>query len=78
MKRGDHVELQTEDGERICAFVVLASQNNLSIAVMFDGLFRGYVSMMPLLREQADAPGHYRDLVTGAVIAVRAVPDENS
>jgi hypothetical protein len=59
LRRGDFVWLE-RDGERKKAMVVLASENGMSIAVMWgDGLFLGYAGTMPLLRDEA---GVYHDL----------------
>lgn len=49
------------------AFVTLASSNEQSLMVMFDGMFMGYVGMMPLLKEKS---GPYRDLVKGREVKV--------
>ena len=35
--------------------------------VMFDGILGGYVSMMPLLRDEV---GNYRDLVEGEIVRI--------
>jgi hypothetical protein len=70
MKRGDFVELSS-GGEQVRGLIVLASENELSLAVMFDGIFRGYVGMIPLLRTEYDPRGFYRDLMRGAEVMVR-------
>jgi hypothetical protein len=65
LKRGDFVTLSLGD-ERMNAMVVMASPNEDSLAVMFDGIFAGYVQLMPLLRED----GMYHDLLAGRIIKV--------
>jgi hypothetical protein len=57
MKRGDFVEIEC-DGEKKKAMIVLASDNAVSLMVMFNGMFCGYVGMMALLRQD----GVYVDL----------------
>jgi hypothetical protein len=59
VKRGDFVLI--ERGEvKMEAMITLASPNGVSLMVMFDGMFCGFVNMMPLLR---DENGVYRDLI---------------
>ena len=58
MKAGDEVVLHFGD-QQIDATVVIASTNQDSIALAFDGIFGGYVGVMPLLRQD----GVYRDLM---------------
>jgi hypothetical protein len=68
MKRGDFVWI--ERGEvKMRAMVTLASPNGNSLMVMFDGMFCGYVSMMPLLRSD----GEYRDLIAGNRVKVELI-----
>lgn len=58
-----------ENGEQqMKAMVTLASENGESLMVAFDGMFAGYVGMMPLL---ADDRGVFRDLVTGSAVTVK-------
>lgn len=65
MKRGDFVWIE-RDGRRIRGMILLAAENENSLMVMFDGTFFGYVSMLPLLRED----GEYRDLIQGQPVTV--------
>jgi hypothetical protein len=66
MKRGDFIWI--ERGEvKMKAMVVLASSNEGSLMVMFDGMFCGYVGSMPLLRDEA---GVYRDLIEQRPVTV--------
>lgn len=72
VKRGDFVWIERE-GQRVQAMVVLASENQDSLMLMFDAMFQGYAGMMPLLRED----GVYRDLINGWEIAVSAANAAN-
>lgn len=63
MKRGDFVWMERGD-LRVKAMVVLASENEDSLMLMFDAMFDGYVGMMPVLREN----GVYRDLMKGEAV----------
>ena len=66
MKRGDYVWI--ERGEvKMKAMVVLASENEHSLMVMFDGMFCGYVGSMPLLK---DDKGVYRGLMCSLPVTV--------
>jgi hypothetical protein len=49
MKRGDFV-IVTAEGKTLEAMVVLASSNGRSLALMYDGILAGFVSMMPVLQ----------------------------
>lgn len=60
--RGDFVFVTFEQ-RTIRAFVVLASDDARSLAIMFDGFLGGYVGMMPLLWN--DTKTGYTDLLTG-------------
>jgi hypothetical protein len=65
MKWGDTVWIERE-GLRVRAEVVLASDNEDSLMLMFDAMFHGYAGMMALLREN----GVYRDLIEGKPVKV--------
>jgi hypothetical protein len=66
MKRGDFVWIERGD-VKMQAMVTLASPNEDSLMVMFDGMFCGYVNAMPLLR---DDEGVYRDLLENKPVEV--------
>jgi hypothetical protein len=69
VKRGDFVWI--EHGEELMqAMVTLASDNAVSLMVMFDGMFCGYAGAMPLLRDDA---GVYRDLTEGRPVKVEKI-----
>jgi hypothetical protein len=68
-RRGDFVWVE-QGGSQMKAMVTIASKNGRSLVVMFDGMFAGYVNMMPLL---ADEQGEYRDLISHSVVTVKKV-----
>lgn len=69
MDRGDFVHLEMES-EEIGAMVVLASPNDMSLMVAFEGMLGMYVGMMPLLM---DDNGVYHDLLTHKPVAVTVI-----
>jgi hypothetical protein len=66
MKRGDFIWVE-RGSAKVGAMVTLASPNERSLMVMFDGMFCGYVGVMPLLR---DDDGVYRDLLRYEQVAI--------
>jgi hypothetical protein len=69
VKRGDVIWIE-RGHTKMRAMIVLASPNEVSLAVAFDGMFCGYVGWMPLLR---DDNGEYRDLITSMPVKVSNV-----
>lgn len=68
MRRGDFVWM--ESGPlRMKAMVALASENEDSLMLMFDGLFNGYAGWMPVLRED----GVYRDLINLKPVTIEKI-----
>jgi hypothetical protein len=65
-ERGDFVRL-TCDGGHKDAMVVLASDNGRSLMLQFNGMLRGYLGMMPVLRDEA---GVYRALFDDMVVGI--------
>lgn len=72
MKRGDFVWIE-RGPMRMKAMVVLASGNGVSLMVMFDGMFCGYVGSMPLLKHD---DGVYYDLMEERPVKVFPVGAE--
>jgi hypothetical protein len=70
VKAGDQVELVCGE-RRLRGQVEIASANQRSLAVVFDGVLAGHVGMMPLLLDDA---GVYRSIVTGDAVEVRSLP----
>jgi hypothetical protein len=75
LRRGDFVTLTMEPGDAIGRYevegmVVIASENSKSAMVMFDGLFGGYLGMVPLLWQD----GSYRDLIRNREVQVAVRP----
>jgi hypothetical protein len=65
MTQGDRVKIRFK-GREVEGVVVLASENGKSLALEFDAMLGGYVSMMPVL----DAGDGYRDLVTNSPVEI--------
>jgi len=65
LKAGDVVTVRC-NSKSMRAMVMLASENGHSLMLAFDGLFHGYVAMMPVLW----VGECYRDLVTDTAMEV--------
>lgn len=63
-----NVVISHED-KRLSANVLIQSPNKKSLAVMFEGVFLGYLGMMPLYWD--DARQCYVDLFFGNAVQVR-------
>lgn len=72
MKSGEFVWIE-RGNVKMQALIVLASDNEVSLMVMFNGMFCGYVGMMPLLMEG----GIYRDLHTGLPVRVTGIDESD-
>jgi hypothetical protein len=66
-KRGDKVII-TCNGEQYAGQIVIASKNQVSLAVAFDAIIDGHLGMMPLLLQEG---GVYISIVTGVEVSVR-------
>jgi hypothetical protein len=66
MTRGDRVTLSSSEGT-VTGTILIATANQLSLAVTFEGMFMGYLFWMPLLMQN----GHYTDLMQGRAVAVK-------
>ena len=73
MKRGDFVWIKRGEARKQ-AMIVLSSDNEKSLMVMFDGMFCGYVSTMSLLNQD----GVYRDLSEGKPVWVMEIGEGDS
>jgi hypothetical protein len=68
LRKGSRV-LLTYKGREMEARVVIASENQQSLAFAFDGMLGGFVGMMPVL----DNGDGYRDLIEGEPVEVKAL-----
>ena len=68
LRTGSHV-LIIYEGREIEGHVRIASENQRSLALVFDGMLGGYVGMMPVV----DNGDGYRDLVEGKPVEVRPI-----
>jgi hypothetical protein len=68
--RGDFVRIERDRGACMQAMVTLASDNGNSLVLMFDGMFDGYIGMMPVLRSD----GEFRDLVRMEIVKITRMP----
>ena len=71
LQRGDYVWIERDD-KRMQAMVTLASPNGKSLIVMFDGMFGGYLGMMPLSFED----GEYVDLIERKPVKLERLESE--
>jgi hypothetical protein len=67
--RGDFVTLRYQ-GDETVGMISLASENQKSLAVMFEGIFAGHAAMMLLLLED---DGDYRSIATDMVITIERI-----
>ena len=74
MKKGDKVKLTCSHGLSVEAEIILASGNEASLMLWFEGIFLGYVGMMPVLREN----GVYRELITCQPVTVELLETSKS
>ena len=58
---GDQIEV-TCDGRTVEGVVLIASPNNVSLAIGFEAIFAGHVGMMPIFRHD---DGVYRSIIDG-------------
>lgn len=74
MKKGEFVTVQYEN-RSIPAVILLASSNQKSLMLGFEGILGGHVGQMPVLM---DPSGEYRSLVTNesVLIFVSAEPPD--
>ena len=68
LRTGSRV-LITYKGRELEGRVVLASENQQSLMLEFDGMLGGYVGSMPVLFEPGD--DGYRDLIEQELVEVR-------
>jgi hypothetical protein len=66
LRTGSHV-LICYKGREIEGTVRMVSDNQKSIALVFDGMLGGYIGMMPAL----DNGDGFRDLVEGDIVEVK-------
>lgn len=65
MKRGDPIRL-TCQGRTVDATVLIASEDDRSLAVYFDGILDGHVGAMPIVRRE----GGYEALLTRTPVTI--------
>jgi hypothetical protein len=70
IKPGDSVTVEV-NGQVRPATILLASANERSLLVSFDGIVAGHVGLMPLLKDEDGEDGQYRSLGGEVTVMVR-------
>jgi hypothetical protein len=72
MRKGTKCRIKY-DGRSVDAWILLASDNDKSLAVGFDAMIDGHCGMMPLLSEHPES-GLYRSVLTGKEYLLEIAP----
>lgn len=70
MKKGDTVEISCLD-RTVTGTLLLASENERSLMLLFEAILDGHVGMMPVFMGD---DGVYRALATGTKVTIRRMP----
>lgn len=65
LRRGDFVTI-TGGGKTMEAMVGIASENGVSLVVLFDGMITGHVGAMPLLKDGET----YRSIMDNTIVTI--------